>query len=375
MTTCFLHDTITNKTENDGDYYMVTKIRLSDSLGLQLKEFRMQHQVKAKDIADFIGKSPAYVSKLEKGQIKQISKKELVKITNFITSSDDGYYLFCEKIASIANPKEFERDTLLLNFDLIERKLPISNEVINELRERMEVLNISSQDLAKHINLNEDLGSDFLLEHKIDINAIEKNIWIPYQEADFTETSRNFILLEYNPERIEKFINGKIQKCEYMFPFAMLYHLLKTSYKIKGKILDENLIKSCQEEAEQILLKHKFYSLSVQSRFGAQSNTKEEYKKLLSNFDVDNMEYISQILNGIHFLSSYDVEYTNKKLKAIVDNFKECDPSFSLAFMATPLLGIKKLQTSFKKEFLNEVLKLVEKYSELANTNENVEKY
>lgn len=354
---------------------MIIKIKLSTSIGLQLKEFRTQHQIKAKDIANFIGKSAAYISKLEKGQIKQIDKKELVRITNFITNSDEGYYLFCEKIASMAKPKEFEQDIFLLNFDLIDRKLPINNEIINELKERMESLHISPEDLAIYINQNEDLDSDFLFEHKIDINSIEKNIWIPYQEADFTETSRNFILLEYKPERIEKFINGELHKCEYMFPFAILYHLLKLSYKRKGKTLNERLIKNCQNEAKQILLKHKFYSLSVQSQFGAQSNTEEEYKKLLNDFDIDNMEYVSQILNGIHFLSSYDVEYTNKKLKVIVENFKKCDPSFSLAFMATSLLGIKELQTSLKKEFLNDVEKLVAKYTELCKTNENIEKY
>lgn len=354
---------------------MVTKIKLSESIGLQLKEFRTQHQIKAKDIADFIGKSPAYISKLEKGQITQINKKELVKITNFITSSNEGYYLFCEKIASTAEPKELEQDNFLLNFDLIDRKLPISNELINEIRERMNSLNISLEDLTTYINQNEDLGPDFFAEHRIDINSIEKNIWIPYQEADITEASRNFILLEYKKEKIERFLNGELHKCEYMLPFAILHHLLKISCKREGKILDDDLIKNCQDEAEQILLKYKFYSLSVQSRLSAQSNTEEEYKKLLSNFDIDNMEYISQILKGIQFLSSYDVEYTNKKLKVIVENFKECDISFSLAFMATPLLGIKELQPSMKKEFLSDVIKLIDKYTEFANTNDNIEKY
>lgn len=354
---------------------MQTKIKLSESIGLQLKEFRTQHQIKAKDIADFIGKSPAYISKLEKGQITQINKEELVKITNFITNSNEGYYLFCEKIASSAKPKELEQDNFLLNFDLIDRKLPISNELINEIRERMTALNISIDDLTEYINQNEDLGPDFLSEHRININSIEKNIWIPYQEADFTEASRNFILLEYKKEKIENFINGELSKCEYMLPFAILHHLLKISYKRDGKTLDEDSIKNCQDEAEQILLKHKFYSLSVQSRLSTQSHTEEEYKSLLSNFDIDNMQYISQILKAIQFLSSYDVEYTNKKLKIIVENFKECDISFSLAFMATPLLGIKELQPSMKKEFLNEVIKLIAKYTELANTNDNIEKY
>ena len=36
--------------------------------------------------------------------------------------------------------------------------------------------------------------------------------------------------------------------------------------------------------------------------------------------------------------------------------------------MATPLLNIKELQTSLKKEFLNDVIKLVERYTELAKT-------
>lgn len=376
MTEKITYGTIYNiKIGNNGEYYMLTKIKLSESIGLQLKEFRTQHQIKAKDIADFIGKSPAYISKLEKGQITQINKKELVKITNFITNSNEGYYLFCEKIASTAEPKEFEQDNFLLNFDLIDRKIPISNELINEIRERMKSLNISLDDLTIYINQNEDLGPDFLSEHRIDINSIEKNIWIPYQEADFTEASRNFILLEYKKERIESLINGKLHKCEYMLPFAILHHLLKISYKREGKTLDDDLIKNCQDEAEQILLKYKFYSLSVQSRLSAQSNTEEEYKKLLSSFDIENMEYISQILSGIQFLSSYDVEYTNKKLKVIVENFKECDVSFALAFMATPLLDIKELQSSMKKEFLNEVRKLIAKYTEFANKNDTIEKY
>lgn len=353
---------------------MLTKIRLSESVGLQLKEFRMQYKVKAKDIADYIGKSPAYISKLEKGQIQQISKKELVKLTNYIADSEDGYYIFCEKIASMAQPKELEQETFLLNFDLMERKVPINDEVVEEIKERMESCRVTVEDLIAYINQNEDLGPDFLKEHKINPRNIEKNVWYPYQEADITERSRNFIILEYKKEKLEKLLNREIQKCEYMFPYAVIHHLLKIYYKEKGKTLDDNLITKCQDETEQILLKYKCYSLSVQARFSAQSSTEEEYKKLLSSFDIDNMEYVSQIMRHIHFLSSYDVEYINKKLKIIVDNFNS-DASFTLAFMATSLLNIKELQTSLKKEFLKDVMKLVERYTELAKTNENIERY
>ena len=71
---------------------MGRKIKLSENIGLQLKEFRTKYKVKGKDIAELLGKSPAYVSKLEKGQIQQIEKDELVKITNYITFDNSYSY-------------------------------------------------------------------------------------------------------------------------------------------------------------------------------------------------------------------------------------------------------------------------------------------
>lgn len=354
---------------------MGRKIKLSESIGLQLKEFRTKYQVKGKDVAELLGKSPAYISKLEKGQIQQIEKEELVKITNYITQSDDGYYLFCEKIAEKADAKELDHDIWLLNFDLVDRKIPVTNELVEEVKQRMIALGISSEELATYINQNEDLNFEFLLEHKIDPNLIEKNIWVPYQEADSIEHPHTLIFLEVESEKIEAFIQGKIKKCEYIFPYAIMYHLLKWVYKKQGTILDDALCDSCKIEAEDILLKHKFYSLSVQARCSAQSSSEEEYIKLLNEFDIDNMEYISAILAEISFLSKYDVSYTNEKLKSIVENMKECHSSFVLAYMSLSLVGIKDLQTSIKKKFLQDVVELIKEYSHMTETGENIERY
>ena len=161
---------------------MGRKIKLSENIGLQLKEFRTKYKVKGKDIAELLGKSPAYVSKLEKGQIQQIEKDELVKITNYITQSNEGYYLFCEKIAETADAKELDHDIWLMNFDLVDRKLPVPIELVKEIKQRMMELDITSEALATYINQNEDLTFDFLLEHRIDPNAVEKNVCINDEE-------------------------------------------------------------------------------------------------------------------------------------------------------------------------------------------------
>ena len=354
---------------------MGRKIKLSENIGLQLKEFRTKYKVKGKDIAELLGKSPAYVSKLEKGQIQQIEKDELVKITNYITQSNEGYYLFCEKIAEAADVKELDHDIWLMNFDLVDRKLPVPIELVKEIKQRMMELDITSEALATYINQNEDLTFDFLLEHRIDPNAVEKNVWMPYQEADSVEHPHSIIFLEVKGERIQSLIDGKIKKCEYMFPYAIMYHLLKWKYKKQGKALDDSLRDSCKIKAEEILLNYKFYSLSVQARCSEQSSSEEEYEKILNEFDINNMEYISAILSEISFLSKYDVSYTNEKLKSIVENMEKCDSSFVLAYMSLSLIGIKDLQTSIKKNFLQDVVNLIKEYSIMADTGENIERY
>lgn len=354
---------------------MGIKINFSESIGSQLKEFRTKYKVKGKDIAELLGKSPAYISKLEKGQIQQIKKDELVKITNYITRSDDGFFLFCEKIAEKADVKELEQDILLLNFDTIDRKLPIANDLVEDIKQRMSELNISSEELAAYINQNEDLTPQFLFEHRIDSNLIEKNVWVPYQEADSFEHPHALIFIEIESKKIQSFINGEISKCEYIFPYVILYHLLKFPYKKQGTILDENLCESLKLESEEILLKHKFCSLSVQAKYRAQSKSQEEYTKILSESEIDNNNYISAILAQISFLSKYDVTYTNEKLKSIVENMEECDPSFVLAYMSLSLIGLKDLQPSIKKNFLQDVVGLIEQYSNLTETEKNIERY
>ena len=77
---------------------MSIEIKLSEVTGLRLKEFRTQYKVKAKDVAEMLGKSPAYISKLEKGQIQQIDKIEFEKILNFIANDDDGIIDFLKNL-------------------------------------------------------------------------------------------------------------------------------------------------------------------------------------------------------------------------------------------------------------------------------------
>ena len=54
---------------------------------------------------------------------------------------------------------------------------------------------------------------------------------------------------------------------------------------------------------------------------------------------------------------------------------ENCDSSFVLAYMSLSLVGIKDLQTSIKRKFLQDVVELIKEYSNMAETGENIERY
>lgn len=354
---------------------MSLKIKFNEATGLRLKEFRTQYKVKAKDVAEMLGKSPAYISKLEKGQIQQIDKTEFEKILNFIAHDNDGYYRFFEEFAERANIKELENDLVFRNFDMLERKIPVNDNLINFIKEMMQELGTSVHQLTNYINENEDLGADVLKKYDLDSYEVEKNVWHAVTDANSTEDVFGYIFLEYSEDKVEKLLSGEKKKCEYMLVYAIMYHLLKMKYKKEGKEYNDTLIEECNNEAEQILLKYKFYSLTVRHRLLAQSKTIEEYNNLLNESDINNAKYVMDIIKVIKYLSEYDVEYTNKKLKIIAENLKNNDTTFAFAYMALSLQGLNDLQTSLKKNFLEEIKVLIDKYSNLTETVDNMEKY
>lgn len=351
------------------------KIVINEEIGQALKAFRMQYKVKAKDVASILEKSPAYISKLEKGQIQQVDKNDFVRITNYIANDSDGYDKFCNIVIKNSDIDALDRSVFLRNFDLIERKLPVPDDLVKSIAALMIELKVSPEELSEYINRNEDLDDAFFEEHKIDKKSIKKNVWHIYFEADSSNYVRSYIFLNYSAERIHALLDGKIKKCDYTFLYAIVYHLIKLKKKCDNLNFDEKLCGTCKNEAEQLLLKYKFYSLSLQERIRIQSKTENEYREILSDFDIDNAKYVEHIVRKIHFLSQLDVDYTNSKLETIVKNMDELEDTFVLAFMATSLDALKETSISMKKDFLKDIKSIVKRYSEKSIDNKSIEKY
>lgn len=348
------------------------RLHIDEELGLQLKDFRNQYQIKAKDVAAYMKKSAAYISKLEKGDIQQIDKDEFVKMVNYISSSPNGYQLFCERIIGTMNPDALESSTIANNFDWIDRVLPVPEEYCIYIKRKIIESNISFEKLANYINKNDDLDNRFLQEHKIDLLSAEKNIWMPYYEADSNTIRRNYIVAEISAKEIEDIVEQRVNKATYLYLYIILYHIYKFLELSKHLVLEESARTNIKRKTNNKLNEFKIYTLSDKAKAISQVNNETELKTVLSSFDLKNQELLKELIREISCLSEQDVEYTNSKLEGVIANLKR-DSSFSLAYMALPLEKIFALQPKVKREFLNSVNELIEKSANVVK--DKLEKY
>lgn len=350
----------------------MSKIEMSAELGLKIKELRLKNQIKAKDLAIFINKSPAYISKLENGEIKQIEYSIFRDMINFITGDKNGYEDFMVKISEDISSDELEQSSLFFNFDTIERKIPVPEELIGFIRSKMTELDIDASELIEYVNVNEDLDDNFFIENSIVKSDCKENIWLPYKIVkDNKSYTSFFILLNYSVTTLTNLLSKAVDKSDYTFIYAIVYHLLKHE---NNQQHDKQPAETLQKRTEEILHSHKIYTITDRRNFSEKSKSKEEYDRLLSDFDKNNMNLINQLLQPIQFISNYDVKYANEKLSCIVDNM-EAEPSFALSFMALPLKKLENSNVNIKKEFLKEVKKLIEIYREKREPVMVVEKY
>jgi transcriptional regulator with XRE-family HTH domain len=349
----------------------MAKIEMTLEIGRKIKEWRLQYNVKSKDLAEHINKSPAYISKLEKGDIKQIENTLFKDIIVYISGNPNGYEKFMAKVTEDISSDELDKNTLFLNFDKIERKIPIPETLVDFINLKMSILNIDSDKICEYINKNEDLDEEFIKEHSIVKENTPLNRWIAYSTFDpqGNEVKRNYIFINCKAEKLIKILSRELDRCNYTFMFAVIYHILKIENYGNCQVIDKEKYK---EETNRILLSNKFYSLYDKNKFGEQSNTVKEYEELLSDFDRENRVLINDLLRLISAMSDYDVKYANDKLSKIVQNTKS-ETSFSLSFMALSLNPLKNVSVVLKKEFLEKVEDLIQSYKEMPDSK--IEKY
>lgn len=339
------------------------KIVITKELAETLKTLRVQNNIKSAELATHIGKSAAYVSKLEKGDIQSLKTDSFESILNFILKGEENKDVIIETLYSSLKVKyseeEINQQIWFNNFDTVFRIIPLPFELIDEINELISTNHISKRKLLNIINDNQ-----FLSEEDINDDSI------PYNEWYNDENNGICIKIQLEDDLFENILNKKVDSSPYIFPYAILFYIFVIISNKQINEMSNADIRNCQDNATTILNKHKFYSIIERERLFS-GKTESEREELLSSFDRTSKKIIFDILNHLKFLSETDVVKTNERLQCFLENI-DSDAWFMLKLISLGYYKLESIGIQNKKSFLSDLEKLINEYS---NTHEHLETY
>ncbi len=347
----------------------MAKVNITKELAEKIKELRIINKVKAVDLADHIKKSSAYITKLENGDIKTLDYDELLTIFNFISKNEDDLGRIIDKLSLELDSKDLEDQTWFMNFDTVERRIPIPNGLIDYINKKISDLGLTISYVVDYVNKNEDL-LDIISEHKIDINKYESNLW----HTEYIDGKPiSFIVMKLNLNEIINILEKKQDTSNYATIQGILYNLFRLEHGLNNPLPEEENIR-IKKEVIKILNSFKFYSSAEKSKVLETAATKQEFDSLLNEFDITNQKLINELLGYISFLSDFNVKYTNEKLTLLNRNFK-WDASYILAIASLPFYELENISKSLKSNLLNDIRKLVDEYKNKPEAEKTIEVY
>ncbi|SCY87641.1 helix-turn-helix domain-containing protein [Alkaliphilus peptidifermentans] len=346
----------------------MAKVNVTKELAEKIKELRLKNKVKAIDLAEHIKKSPAFISRLENADIKTIDYEELINIFKLISKGED-----LEKLLdrfSLETDVELDKQIWYLNFDTVERKIPVPPELIDYINTKITDLDLTIPYIVDYINRNEDLR-DLIEDHNIVISKYENNLWHLHTTEDGKST--HFIVMKLSLSEIKGLLEKKIDTTNYVTIQSIIYNLLRLEYELNDKLSDE-VNEKIKDNAVATLNSYKFYSSLEKIKLLKNASTENEINSLLSEFDINNRELVNDLLNHISFLSDWNVKYTNEKMKLINKNF-EWDSSYTLTLASLPFYELNNISKSLKGDLLENIKKLIEEYKNKPETEKTFETY
>ena len=353
----------------------MAKFNVTPELASMLKSTRVQYHITAKDIAEHIGKSRSYMSRLENGDIKTIEEKELTAIFKFIYGNDDSDPTLLDSVLEdIYNrldisysDEEIKKQLWFDNYDTVMRRIPIPSELIDDISIRMRKIGLSISELSRRINANEGILPQ--ITNKDDYPYNEWQAHVEDHKVQFY-----FIKISLPEQEIEDILNGVTQTTNYISLLSISYYLHKIEkfgqeVSVPGDDNDE-----LTHVAIDYLNKYKFFSIAEKNRLASLAKSAEEFDSLISHFDRENQQLVGKIIAAYKTFSEYDIQQSNQMLSKYLSNI-EWDIGFMMVLQNLEYFKMNGLSFNNKKQFLVEVRNLIEKYQKLPEQKKNIDLY
>lgn len=348
----------------------MAKVNITKELAEKIKELRIANKIKAIELAEHIKKSPAYITKLENGEIKTLEYDELLIIFKFLSKDEADLGKIIDKLSLELNSEELKEQTWFSNFDTVVREIPIPSELVDYINRKISDLGLTISYVVDYVNKNEDLV-DLIKKYNLDINKFKSNYWHTYEFPDGNNGS--FIIMNLNLNHITKILEKKVDTSNYVTIQSLLYNLFRIEHGLDKPITEEENL-DIKNKVRDILNSYKFYSTFEKNKVLENAVTKQEFDSLLNEFDITNRKLINELLGYIRFLSEFNVKYTNDKIVLVNRNFN-WDSSFSLTLASLPFYDLDNISKSLKSSLLEEIRELINKYKNKPEAEKTIEIY
>lgn len=344
------------------------RYEVTSGLAETLRSMRLRNKIQANKLAEHIGKSAAYISKLENGGIQSITPEELSKILNFISGEENSIELAEEIYSTLKlkySAKEIDAQLWFTNYETVECQIPLPDALVESLVHKMETLGITQQYLCSRINANEALSADELADDDIPYNQ-----W--YQSK--REQTAQSIKIQLSEAMLADLLSDKFELAPYIFVYCIAFYIFKIEkYGEIVSISDEEYI-ALMRVTTDYLNSFKFYSISEKNLLLSNKQTSDDVHDIFNSFDTENMEHISDILSGFRFATDHNIKQTNEQLKIFGLNM-HWDLGFMLRIISLDYKSLEKTSVSNKRQLLSEIEALIQKYATLPEARNLIEEY
>ena len=344
------------------------KFKVTPELPVLIKTLRTQNNVSVKDLAEHLGKSPSYVSKLENGDVKTIQKDDLTSVLKFICGEED---FFGEVLPAVIRALHFlaGADALsdqlwLMQYDVVDRKVPVPAEMAAEMREHFASLGMDVKKIREFINANYDseLSDHFPANEVLGIQYDQHKrllLRIDMKESDILN-----ILETPGAETSYCFLNYMV---------FLMFRLIRFSEAYKAKLPAPEAILVLRDVADY-MEKFNIHSLTGFSHLLASDRFINRQIPMASPGMNSNREVIADIAEILNEAGRYDALNVRQALDCFYQ-LLNWDTAFGLKLMSLPFAELENLSYQKKKDLLREIEELLEKYDRMPDFERKIEHY
>jgi len=339
------------------------KFAVTAELSTLLRMVRMRNNISAKELAESIGKSPSYISKLEKGDVKSIKEEGLTEIFTVIFAGKDFYREILPGVVKVLltfmEPGRLAGQVWLMQYDVVRRQIAVPKEMMEDVLSHLAEKGASVSDLAEVINANIDseMSAAFLPNEMVSI--------------DYEGSPRLLIRADLNRAELEQVLYGRKENVNY-FTIYCIVHSMFRLMNFPGA--DKKL----PPEDAAVLLR---LAATYMERWGIHSLvgfshmlSSEEFINRQTPLANDGMTIITSISKLFGEIAEHDALLTTRQLNTFYDTLN-WDAAFAMKLVGIPFSDLDGLSYQNKKKLLQEIQEMVERYDQMSEFERKMERY